>query len=200
VIGTASRSAAFVGGSGSATLSFAYTVTRQDQDADGIALGTAVGVPAAAALRGPGAATVRVALPTVDASSIRIDTVPPRVLAVVVPAAGTYRAGDVLTFSIRFSESVTVTGTPYASLLVGRTPRRAAYVSGSGTDTLVFRYAIVPADRAPAGITVGRRLWLPAGGAIRDVAGNAALLSLAAPSTAGIRVRQAAAAPLRAVR
>ena len=200
VIGTASRSAAFVGGSGSATLSFAYTVTRQDQDADGIAVGAALAVPAAARLSGPGAATVNLGLPAVDASAIRVDTVPPRVAAVVVPAAGTYRAGDVLTFSIRFSESVTVTGAPHASLLVGRTPRRAAYASGSGTDTLVFRYTIVPSDLAPAGITVGRRLWLPTGGAIRDSAGNAAILSLAAPSTAGVRVRQAAAAPLRAVR
>lgn len=200
VIGTAARAAAYAGGSGTAALTFAYTVTRRDQDADGIAVGAAVAVPAAARLSGPGGTTVHLALPTVDASSIRIDTVPPRVAAVVVPAAGTYRAGDVLTFSIRFSESVTVTGTPHASLLVGRTPRRAAYASGSGTDTIVFRYTIMPSDLAPAGIMVGRRLWLPAGGAIRDAAGNAAVLSLAAPSTAGIRVRQATAATLQAPR
>lgn len=199
-IGTAARAAAFVGGSGSATLVFSYTVTRWDHDADGIAVGAAIGMPAAAALRGPGAAAVRVALPASDASAVRIDTRPPRVAAVAVPAAGTYASGASLSFTVRFSEPVTVRGTPWLALLVGRRARRADYVSGSGTDTLVFRYTILPADVAPAGITLGRRLWLPAGGAIGDLAGNTAIVSLVAPSTAGIRVRQVAAAPLRASR
>lgn len=49
---------------------------------------------------------------------------------------------------------------------------RASYVSGSGTDTLTFRYKVKKHDAAPNGIAVGTAIEVPEGAAIRDAAGR----------------------------
>ena len=68
--------------------------------------------------------------------------------------------------------------------------RQANYVSGSGTNELVFEYVVQPTDRTPPtrGIIVGGRLTLPSGSGITDAAGNAAVATLLLPPTGGIRV------------
>jgi DNA-binding beta-propeller fold protein YncE len=49
----------------------------------------------------------------------------------------------------------------------------AAYVSGSGSTQLTFKYQVHGNDDAPAGISLGTALELPHGSAIVDAAGNA---------------------------
>jgi len=116
------------------------------------------------------------------------DTLRPQVLALVVPGPAAYRPGAVLTFGLRFSEPVVVTGRPRLPLAVGRVGQRAEYVSGSGTDRLVFRWTVPAGLSAPAGIRVARQITLPAGAAIADLAGNAALPAFTPPATTGIRI------------
>ena len=116
------------------------------------------------------------------------DTVPPRIPAVVPPRAGSYRPGAVLAFTVRFSEAVTVVGQPRLAFMVGRVVQRAAYVSGSGTDRLVFRWTVPVGLSAPAGIRLARQLALPNGAAITDVAGNPAVPTFTPPATGGIRI------------
>ena len=53
---------------------------------------------------------------------------------------------DGLAFTVRFSEPVTVSGSPQLSISVGGRQRMAAYVSGSGTDAIVFRYTLTARD------------------------------------------------------
>ncbi len=116
------------------------------------------------------------------------DTVRPQALEVIVPRAALYRPGAVLIFTIRFSEPVIVAGVPRLALHVGRVVQRAAYVSGSGTDRLVFRWTVPAGLSAPSGIRLGRQFELPLGAAIADLAGNAAIPTFTPPATPGIRI------------
>lgn len=116
------------------------------------------------------------------------DTTQPTVLAVVPPRAGAYRPGAVLAFTLRFSEAVTVTGRPRLAFMVGRVIQRAEYVSGSGTDRIVFRWTVPPGLSAPAGIRLARQIALPDAAAIRDLAGNAAVPTFTPPATGGVRI------------
>jgi hypothetical protein len=116
------------------------------------------------------------------------DTAQPVVVGIDLPAAGTYRRGAWLTFTVRFSEPVQVSGSPRLSLRIGGGDRYATLTAGTGTAELTFRYQVVRADRALRGITVGRMIGLPDGATLRDITGNPAAVDLPALSTAGIRI------------
>lgn len=106
------------------------------------------------------------------------DTTPPNVTSVSVPANGTYRAGQTLEFTVNFSEAVTVdTNSPPPALLIfldqsgNQAPAQPTYVSGSGSNALLFRYTVVPGSLDSNGISISSFL----GGNIRDAAGNNAI-------------------------
>ncbi len=116
-----------------------------------------------------------------------IDKTAPTIASVAVPANGTYRAGQVLSFTVNFSEAVTVTGTPQLGLTIGSTVRQASYASGSGSTALVFGYTVVSGDLDTDGIALGT-LALN-GGTIQDAVGNNATLTLnSVASTTGVLV------------
>lgn len=111
----------------------------------------------------------------------------PTTTNVAVPANGVYATGQSLDFTVNFDQSVTVTGTPFITLMVGASPVQAQYVSGSGTASLVFRYVVQAGDMDANGVTVGS-INLN-GGTIRN-AGNAnAVITLNnVGSTSGVLV------------
>jgi len=119
--------------------------------------------------------------------SITYDVIAPVVTSVTVPANGYYKAGDALTFTVNFSENITVTGIPQLSMTIGATPRQAAYVSGSGTNALTFTYTVQSGELDADGIAV---TTLSAnGGSLRDAATNDANLTLnSVGSTTGVLV------------
>ena len=57
-------------------------------------------------------------------------------------AADTYGARENIEFSVAFNMPVTVTGAPILYFNIGTTTRRATWYAGSGTDTLLFSYAV----------------------------------------------------------
>ncbi len=119
-----------------------------------------------------------------------VDSTPPTVSSVSVPANATYLTGQNLDFTVNASESVTVNtagGTPQLSLTVGATTRQATYLSGSGTNALLFRYVIQAGDNDTDGIAIGT---LSAnGGTLRDAASNNMTLTLnSVGSTASVLV------------
>ena len=75
----------------------------------------------------------------------------------------TYGLGDVITFEVKFSEAVTITGAPWLRFsITGAGDDYAPYVSGSGTDTLVFAYTVLAADDDTDGIYLyDRPLFYP---------------------------------------
>lgn len=81
----------------------------------------------------------------------------PVLTSVSAPATGSYMAGESLDFILRFSETVLVSaldGVPALLLDVGGVTRSGAYLSGSGTTELVFRYIVQPGDLDMNGIAI----------------------------------------------
>lgn len=74
----------------------------------------------------------------------------PLVGVLVPPAPQQYNTGDHLVFTLEYNEAVVVTGTPFIVLmaLAGIISSNAVYVSGSGTNVLMFSYTVVLADTA----------------------------------------------------
>jgi hypothetical protein len=95
------------------------------------------------------------------------------------------------------NETVTVTGTPRIPITLGSTSRFASYSSGSNSRTLTFTYTI-PSDVADLdldGITVVSPAELNSG-QIQDLVTNSITnLGFTVPTTTGVLVAQAPAAP-----
>ena len=91
----------------------------------------------------------------------------------VKSSRGIFRAGQSFTFTVRYNTTVIVTGVPHLALAAGPTAapvfKEAHYVSGSGTDELVFQYAVTGDDVDSASVRLLPSA--PAGGAICDASG-----------------------------
>ncbi|WP_460676511.1 LamG-like jellyroll fold domain-containing protein [Hymenobacter coalescens] len=172
--GLAGASISSVAGSGTT-----YTVTVNTGTGSGtlrLDLATASGLT-------PGVANA----PFTTGEVYTLDRTGPAVTSVGVPPSGTYKAGDVLSFTVNFNEAVVVTGTPQLSLVVGATTRQASYAAGSGSSALVFGYTVQSGEQDANGITLGS-LALN-GGTLRDALNNNATLTLNnVASTAGVLV------------
>jgi hypothetical protein len=95
----------------------------------------------------------------------------------------TYGPGVVITLTVRFSESVFVTGKPRLQLETGNTDRFATFSGGSGTNTLTFNYTIQAGDTSADLDVFSVGALMLNGATIRDAAGNNAVLTLAAPGS-----------------
>ncbi len=189
-IGTVARQASYESASSKAdTLVFGYAVRPSDVDADGLSIaasaltlsgGTIADVRPGAAAAALGLGTSAV---TNDAShKVNGGLGPPGVTGLTVaspPTGTTFERGDTIVATVRFNKAVDVTGTPRLALGIGSQTRQAAYASGTGTASLVFRYVVVTADVDADGLSVGASALALNGGTI-DVAGGTtdALLSL----------------------
>lgn len=93
--------------------------------------------------------------------------------------------GDEIFIEIRFSKTVLVVGSPTITLETGATDQVVDYVSGSGTNTLVFVYQVQPGDTSNDLDYVAQDSLGLNGGTILDAAGNAVILTLKEPGEAG---------------
>ena len=115
---------------------------------------------------------------TADTTNATVDNVAPAISYFNPPISGTYISGQNLDFIVGFSEPVNVditNGTPYMALTVGSKPVHADYQSGSGTNSLVFRYVVAENDYDADGVGLTLGITL-AGGTIKDIAGNPAFI------------------------
>lgn len=118
--------------------------------------------------------------------TISVEAPIPVVTAVSSASAdGVYKAGDMLTLAVSFDRDVTVTGTPTLLLETGSVDRTAQYVSGSGSDTLIFTYIVEDGDLAAHLDYHSVAALSMNGGSIRGVLGDAANLILPPPGAAG---------------
>ena len=161
--GPQSEFASYLRGSGTTELVFSYTVGAGDDDPDGIFLG-----PDSLRLDSDDSITgvyngLDAVLDHSRAGALtrhKIDQNPRAVSQEVTsnPTRGansdTYGAGDAITFEVVFNQTVTVTGGPRLRFNIGSGSgdEYASYVSGSGTDTLVFSYTVLAADADTDGI------------------------------------------------
>ncbi len=123
---------------------------------------------------------------TTNSNNFSVDTAAPTVTGVDSSTAnGTYKAGDTVSLHVNFSEAVMVTGTPQLTLETGASDRGVNYVSGSGTSTLNFTYTVQAGDTSADLDYLSTTALALNGGTITDAAGNAGILTLATPGTAG---------------
>ena len=156
------REAAYIGGSGTDTLSFRYTVATQDDGAKRARI-------VANGLRLNGAAIE-------DGEGREAElgfSVAPWVTAVaLVPDASgdrSWTGGETIEVRLTFSEAVTVAdGNPWLDVRIGGSPNPGAlgYASGSGSATLVFSTEVPEGARALAGVAVVADSLVPNGAAI----------------------------------
>ena len=111
----------------------------------------------------------------------RIDTQAPVLGSVLIQgnaAKPVFKAGEAISLTVAFDEAVTVSGAPSLGLNVGGQTRSATYVSGSGTNQLVFSYTVQSGDNDGDGVSIdANALQLQAGQTLTDAAGNAATLA-----------------------
>ncbi len=161
------------------TYTATYTVANGNADqavplqVTGVILSDAVGNPSAALLGTDVAKTIDANAPAVTSvSSPNLD--------------GIYAIGAGFNVTVTFNEAVAVTGAPTLGLatgVIGGVPNgTATFLSGSGTNTLLFSYTVQPNDGSSD--LEATTLSLN-GGTISDVAGNTATLTLPAPGAAG---------------
>ena len=183
-IGTANRAAAYVSGSGSTALVFAYTVVSGDTDTDGISIaanrlvlngGTIKDAAGNAATLTHTALSVQAShkvdaiVPVIPNNGIRITSTP--------TSNDTYTEGETIQIQVTFTKTVYVTGTPRLTLKIGTADRAAAYTSAGGTANLVFAYTVAAGDEDTDGISIAVNQLVLNGGTIKDAVGNAAALA-----------------------
>jgi hypothetical protein len=129
-------------------------------------------------------------------TTITIDRTAPTLNSVAAPANANYYPTQNLNFTAAFSEAVVVSGTPRLTLTVGSTTRYANYFSGSGTNSLVFRYTVASDinDLDTNGIAIGTSIDLNSG-TLRDLATNNSSLTFTAPTLTSVLVSQPPSAP-----
>lgn len=116
----------------------------------------------------------------VSGQTYSVDRVDSTVANVQVPAAGDYLSGQTLNFDVNFTQAVTVdssNGVPSITITLSSGQVQAHYVSGSGTDILVFSYTVGANDKAPNGIKVGGSISAN-GASLTGADGNPAVLGL----------------------
>ncbi len=179
-IGSSPRFASYISGSGSMALLFRHTVQAGDSDSDGIALSSTL-QSNGGALRDASNNDASTALGAIGSlAGVLVDAEAPSVSSVILPASGTYIAGDLLNFTVNYDEAVTVDtsgGTPALELTIGAGTRSASYLSGSGNTALLFRYTVQNTDNDIDGIMLNTELQAN-GATLRDTIGNNASTDL----------------------
>ncbi len=191
-LGTSSRSASYVSGSGSTSLLFRYIVAPGDLDLNGIVVSPQLDVSGGSitCTKADGSSEACPSSLTISSTtSVRVDADTAAIVSVTAPTDGTYYFAQTLLFQVTFSEPVTVSRLPRLPLTVGGNVRHASYVSGSGSDTLNFLYAVALSDVDADGIAVSGAIDLN-GGSIRDASYPAAL-TFTAPDTSAVLVSDA---------
>jgi len=186
-IGSSPKYADYISGTETRALVFKYTVQAGDEDADGIVVNSTID-PNGGSLN-----ALTLTLTSIPPTTlVWVDTSAPSVTSVTVPSDGTYTTGQNLSFTVNWSEAVTVTGTPRLALTVGTSSVYADYDAGSSTATeSVFTYTVQAGDLDVDGISVDGLDLNTA--TITDAASNAATLTLNTGATSAVLVDAVAA-------
>lgn len=179
-IGTKTRSAWFVGGSGSDSMVFRYIIQSGELDRNGIKIGNAITLNNCEISDLAGNTALLAFSNNINTKNILVDAVAPSVSKVLVPVAAVYKTGNILDFIVSYSKKIIVTateGAPALLLTIGSKIKNAVYQSGSGSNALLFRYVIEADDSDIDGIKISSGINLN-NATITDEVGNHASLTL----------------------
>ncbi len=193
--GSINRDAVYSSGSGGTTLTFVYTVVSGDISTDLDYVNTSSLALSGGTIKNAALTDASLGLPSPGGvnslgnnKALVISTESPIVTDLdSITADGTYSSGKYIEIQVMFSEPVDVTGTPYLLLETGTTTTsyNAEYLSGSGTDMLIFTYTSQVDDESSDLRYVATDSLYLGGGTIDSVVNNAATLTLAPPGTPG---------------
>ena len=164
-----------------------FTVTAVDDDADDdgetvtLAFDTSL-LPSEMTVGSPDSATV-----TLDDDEATVAGAPSVSAVALTSDPGSraiYALGDEIEATVRFDQSVTVTGTPQLGLTLGGATRQMTHRGGGG-EVLTFAYTVVEGDSDTDGVGIAADSL---SGTIRDGADNADLTHAAVEADAGHRV------------
>ncbi len=191
-IGSATRQASYVNGTGTTTLLFRYTVVQSDDDGNGISIGASALTLNGGTIRLSGAmvdalldlgshAVANDGFQRVDGSQFTTPYAVGMAVRSSPASASTYQLAERIDVLVTFSTPVTVTGTPRVALGIGSATRHAEYARGTGTRDVWFHYTVAATDVDADGISIGGSALALNGGTINDAraGGSAALLTLA---------------------
>ena len=160
--------ATYTGGSSGNALTFSYTVAAGQNTADLTVTAVNLNGATITDVAGNNASFSGTLAP---AGTLQIDTTPPTVTKVTAaPSSGDVESGATVMITLTTSEVVNITGTPALALSDGGA---ATYLSGSGTNALVFVYTAAPGQNTTSLQLTGG----VSGGSITDGAGNAAVIA-----------------------
>lgn len=159
--------ATYVSGSGSTSLVFRHTVSSSDLDGNGILMNSPLLLNGGSLNDANGNAANLNFIPT-PMPFVNVDGDTPWIVNVTYPANSSYTPGQHLDYSVEFSEVVNVNNNPRLQLDIGGVTQYASYQSGSGTNTLSFRYTVVSGDVDNDGVVLQNLLDLNTTGLIRD--------------------------------
>ena len=190
-IGTSVKTATYVNGSGSDSLSFRYIILNGALDADGIKTAGTITLNNAT-IRDNAGNTATVSFNnTLATKDILVDAVIPVISSVTVPVTSVYKTGNILDFIASYSKKVFVaTGPqlPSIPIEIGTIFKKAIYVNGSGSNTLLFRYTIQTDDIDEDGLQLAPAVY-DSSFSITDSVGNRASVTLSNAGTmTGIQV------------
>ena len=165
-------------GSGTASLTFAYSVASSDVSTEGVAVTASSLELAGGSIRsvseGVNAELAHSGLGHDSNHKVDWQYGAPAITGVAVVSSpellATYALGEVIRVTASFDDTVNVTGSPRLEIKMdpGYGEKWAVYESGGGGNSLVFAYEVVQPDESPQGIAVvGKSLELN-GGAIRS--------------------------------
>lgn len=185
-LGAATVYANYLSGSGTSALVFRYTVVNTNYDTNGIVLNSPVELNGGT-LKDAVTNDASLTFSSPNLANVKVDALLPAISSVLPPTNGTYEQNQNLDFQVTFNKPVDITGTPRLSITLGAATVYATYLSGSGTDTVNFRYVIQAGDSDTNGIALNSPAQLNSG-TIKDSLNNNSSLTFTPPNTTGVLV------------
>ncbi len=144
------------------TKTFRYTVVSGNVDADGIVIGN-IELNGSTINYGSGATQAGQTVTFASTPVVKIVNAVIPSISSVTTTSSTYGIGQSVKFKVKYSEAVSVTGTPSLPIVIGSTTQQATYESGSGSTDLTFGYTVASGDEDVDGVTLGAEISLNSG-------------------------------------
>jgi hypothetical protein len=164
-IGTDSKFLEYDSGSGTDTLVFEYFTVPGDDDSNGITIGNLIDLNGGT-IQDTGTKNASLGLSTPLTPGVIIDAGIPKVTSIAAPLNNTYVNSNEMFYTLNFDRAVDITGTPRLPILINSTDPLfiyADYISGTGTQTIIFRYIVQANDLDLDGIVIHSTIDLNAG-------------------------------------
>jgi hypothetical protein len=171
-LGTVTKNFNYSSGSGTDTLTFIYSIALGDEDLDGASIASIVALNGGT-IQDTTFNNASLNLSTPLTPGILVDAGLPTVTLITPPLAQTYFANQEMLYTVKFDRFVEITGIPRLGILLDSnspTAVYADYISGAGSNILIFKGTVLGGDLDGTGIDISPTIDL--NGATIKASGN----------------------------